>query len=315
MIVNGPRIPVMVSGDAGDSYLVSGNAMLRMLQALVQPNVIGVGFSTPPGSPSNGDMYVVGSGATGLWAGHDNAVAYWSTDNASVPLGEWEFFFPFKGWIVTDQSNGSLYIYTGVVWEVTSGGAVTGSNLAPDLPWTLEGAINTQNTSETAANFGGVGTTVAQYISGNMIVQPATGCRITVWVSVIFSAPITEFVLIRTLKNDLTTVDVTPITFGGTGTPTFASLGLHTSDPIAVEIDGQHDYYFGVAGNASGTGSFQTFPFALSNTTASGIVANSVVALSTAWASSIGAGGGWAAAFPVGPGVTNAYIITSLTGA
>ena len=316
MIVNGPKIPVMVSGAAGDNYLSSGNAMLRMLQALVQPNVISVGLTSPPGSPSNGDMYVVGSGATGLWLLQDNSIAYWSTDNPAAPLGEWEFYAPQEGWVVANQTNDGLYLFTGATWDVAGGGgaAAAGSNLAVGLPWPLMGASYSQDSTDTAANFGGVGETVAQYVSGNMIAQRAASCRIAVWVSVAFTAPITEFVLIRTLKNDLATVDVTPITFGGTPTPAFASTGLYTSDAISVQIDALHDYYFCVAGNASGSGSFMTFPLPQSNTTASGVVSNSIVTLSTVWATTVGAGGGFdPGAFP--SGVTNAYFLVSLTGA
>ena len=115
-IVIGPKLPVMVSGASGDTYLTQGNALLRMIQALVQCNVKNITTSAPPGGPANGDTYAVAAGGSGAWTGHDKAIAYWSTDNPSVPLGEWEFFAPKKGWLLGNQADGLAYIFDGTNW-------------------------------------------------------------------------------------------------------------------------------------------------------------------------------------------------------
>lgn len=110
----------MVSGALGDPYLTQGNQLLRMFQALMQPNVINLTTTVPPISPppSNGATYIVGTGATGSWSGKDTQIAYWSTDNPTAPSGEWEFFVPHSGWMVTDTSTNppTLYIYNGTAW-------------------------------------------------------------------------------------------------------------------------------------------------------------------------------------------------------
>lgn len=61
-ITNGPKIEVMAEGALGDPYLAQGNQLLRMFQALLQANIISMSLGTAPGSPSNGDTYVVGVG-------------------------------------------------------------------------------------------------------------------------------------------------------------------------------------------------------------------------------------------------------------
>lgn len=122
MSVNlGPKIPIMVSGASGDTYLTQGNALLRALQPLLVANVIDLSLNTPPPTPNNGDTYIVAAGGTGDWTGHDTEIAYWSTDNASVPGGEWEFYTPAKGWIVGNQLDGLAYIF-GITWtSIVSG--------------------------------------------------------------------------------------------------------------------------------------------------------------------------------------------------
>ena len=122
----GPKIPAaFVSTAQGDTYYTAGEALLRMLQTLVQANVISVATNTPPGSPSNGNTYVVGSAPTGAWATHANSIAYWSTDNPATPGGEWEFYTPATGWIVGNQTDSTAYIFNGTAWTAVGGGGGT----------------------------------------------------------------------------------------------------------------------------------------------------------------------------------------------
>ncbi len=60
---------------------VTHNEALRLLDGLVQLSVLDRDLTAPPGSPADGDRYIVCSGATGDWAGWDLNVALW-TDGA-----------------------------------------------------------------------------------------------------------------------------------------------------------------------------------------------------------------------------------------
>lgn len=125
----GPNIPVMVRGDLGDAYLAQGNAFLRMFQALIQPEVLSVALTAPPGSPVNGDRYIVATGGTGLWATHDKAIAVWTTDDPAAPSGKWEFYTPLHGWMAFNQANDVLYIYSGTAWiPFGVGGLITAAD-------------------------------------------------------------------------------------------------------------------------------------------------------------------------------------------
>ena len=55
---------------------VTHNEALRLLDGLVQLSVLDRHLTAPPGSPADGDRYIVAAGATGDWAGWDLNIAY-----------------------------------------------------------------------------------------------------------------------------------------------------------------------------------------------------------------------------------------------
>lgn len=103
------------------------NSSLRSLDAMVQLTVTSI-LATPPSSPADGDRYIVGTGATGVWSGHDDSVACF--------VGSaWAFYVPLVGWLAFVQSSSSYYSYgsgSPPTWEVlqTGGAAAAG----PDSP-------------------------------------------------------------------------------------------------------------------------------------------------------------------------------------
>lgn len=184
---------------------------------------------------------------------------------------------------ITAASNGS----TG------SSPVPSGSNVA-DVPW------NFQNRgSLTAVPVAGYSYCQVQF--ANSIQFFPAKWTVSVYVTTALSAAIREMCVIRTLKDSLTTVDVTPITFGGSNTPLFNSTGTKTSDQISLQIDAAHDYYFGFTGNVfGGSGALASNSGSNSEplfTSYAGNTNNGGNPLSVAWASSIGAGSGWGAAF------------------
>lgn len=74
-------------------------------------------LTSPPGSPADGDAYIVGGSATGDWASHDDDIAVWDGDE-----GEWVFYTPAIGWtcVIIDEEVLSMF---------KSGGWSTGAAL------------------------------------------------------------------------------------------------------------------------------------------------------------------------------------------
>ena len=91
------------------------DANLIKISVLISLSVIDRNLATPPGSPSNGDTYIVAASGTDAWAGQDNNIAYW---NAT----EWIFYTPEIGQsaYIVDEDVRSTYKSTGWSAGVTA---------------------------------------------------------------------------------------------------------------------------------------------------------------------------------------------------
>ena len=96
---------------------VTHNEALRLLDGLVQLSVLDRDLTAPPGSPADGDRYIVASGATGAWTGWDLNVALW-TD------GAWLRLPPRAGWQAWVEDEGLLLVYNGSAWIGTTPAAL-----------------------------------------------------------------------------------------------------------------------------------------------------------------------------------------------
>lgn len=93
---------------------VTHNEALRSLDALVQLAVADATLTDPPGSPAEGDRYIVPAAAAGAWAGHE-------TDIAAFVDGAWAFFTPLAGWLAFDAGSSSVLVFDGSGWESVGG--------------------------------------------------------------------------------------------------------------------------------------------------------------------------------------------------
>lgn len=113
---NGANLQLLSFALPGEGHYSELNRLLRGLDALLQSRVISHVTAAPPGSPVDGDVYIVPAGATGDWAGQDNKIARW---NADLTEPEWEFFTAKKGWTLrtTGGLAGIPLEFTGATWR------------------------------------------------------------------------------------------------------------------------------------------------------------------------------------------------------
>lgn len=93
---------------------VTINEGLSLVDALVCATTPVWGTTAPPASPANGVLYVIPTGATGIWAGKTNQISWYSEG--------WKFSNPIKGLRVISLDVMSEHIYDGTAWVLKAGG-------------------------------------------------------------------------------------------------------------------------------------------------------------------------------------------------
>lgn len=100
------QLPYIVTAQAQKE--VTHNDSLNRLDAFVTPVVADIS-SAPPGSPAEGDLYIVGASATGDFAGEEDNLAQYLT-------GGWVFYTPFKWMDAVVETLDSRMAYDGSGW-------------------------------------------------------------------------------------------------------------------------------------------------------------------------------------------------------
>ncbi len=134
-----PNIGFPLLDQAQAQKEVTVNESLVILDVLLG-GVISRTETAPPGSPAAGDGYIVDSPATGVWAGHEDDIAYYF---GSV----WNFLPPEVGaghqvWVEDE----SLFVQYGAGspsgWEPAGGGDASSVSYTPAVPADWDGGVD-----------------------------------------------------------------------------------------------------------------------------------------------------------------------------
>lgn len=101
-------LPLIVPGQAQKE--MTHNEALTLIDALAQPVVQAVGITAPPAAPLPGQCWIIGTPATGVWAGHGAALALWTA-------GGWRFVAAFEGMTVWSLADAMVAVHRGGVWR------------------------------------------------------------------------------------------------------------------------------------------------------------------------------------------------------
>ncbi len=104
-----PRLALTELYENQNQSYLTWNETLRKLDALVQTAVEDDDLTAPPGSPTDGALYIPAATATGAWAGKEKYIAQY--DN-----GTWYFYAPFEGMTATIKDENVVKIYNGTAW-------------------------------------------------------------------------------------------------------------------------------------------------------------------------------------------------------
>lgn len=118
------------------------NEALAAIDAALHAAVEEGPLASPPGDPDEGQCWIVAGGATGAWAGKEDALACWTA-------GGWRFFAPPPGMLAWNSDLGCWLHWSGAGWSDGSlpatafsiqGQQVVGPRL-PDVPSPSGGTI------------------------------------------------------------------------------------------------------------------------------------------------------------------------------
>jgi hypothetical protein len=105
-------LPLIVAAQAQKH--VTHNEALASLDALVQLSVKERNRTAAPASPAEGDRYLVGTGATGVFAGHADEIALFDG-------GAWRFLAPRAGWLAYVAAEDLFLLNDGAAWDGLGG--------------------------------------------------------------------------------------------------------------------------------------------------------------------------------------------------
>ena len=94
-------LPLLFAGQAQKEFYV--NEAHALIDALLHAACEGEA-ADPPATPTEGEAWLVGNGATGEWTGEDGKLA-------SRQSGNWLFTTPSEGMQLFDRSTGQMILY------------------------------------------------------------------------------------------------------------------------------------------------------------------------------------------------------------
>ncbi len=106
-----PRANLPELSTAQASKETTINEAFAKLEALTVGGVIDRTLTTPPISPSDGDIYIVAASATGDWAGQDDNLAHYLNSS-------WRFYPPANGWHLFSIPDANFVWFNGTTWNL-----------------------------------------------------------------------------------------------------------------------------------------------------------------------------------------------------
>lgn len=165
-------LPLIATGQA-QKELAHSEGMIR-LDALVQPVVQQVGLNTPPGSPTDGQAWIVGPSPTGAWAAQANNLAQRAG-------GAWRFYTRFDGLSVWDNTTDAVWHWNGTAWAVLVPRIIDASAVY-DPPSLIDGAGVSTNVTVTGAALGDFAVVSFSLSTASVIFSAAVSAADTVTV-------------------------------------------------------------------------------------------------------------------------------------
>lgn len=104
-----PNLDITLVSASQNQKEVTVNEALVIIDGILNNPVLDKDLTAAPGSPASGDLYIVGTGATGTWASKDGKLAYY--------YGGWKYITPNEGFCIYVADEDIVYVYSGSAWK------------------------------------------------------------------------------------------------------------------------------------------------------------------------------------------------------
>lgn len=101
-------LPLLQAGQAQKE--LTHNEALALVDAMLHAQAESASLSAPPGGAVPGQCWIVATGGSAEWAGHDGELA-------CMTAGGWRFVAPRQGMRVAVTDDGQTYIYGASAWS------------------------------------------------------------------------------------------------------------------------------------------------------------------------------------------------------
>ena len=245
------RIPYIAAAQAQKH--VTHNEAMTLLDTLLQLSVIDKDLTAPPGSPAEGDTYIVagaGGTATGAWVGWEKRVARFID-------GEWLSYLPGagggEGWLAWVMDEDAMYRFDATNWDLAGIPGPQGADAGILMLWDTNTADSDPGAGDLKANNAALGSATKLFISKTS----RGGCNIATFLLSLDDSSTSSrrgiLVLTRPSDEAQATFDVTAVTdatnyvkvdvSGHGGATSFVA-----TDPISLQ--------FWPTGDSGGAGGF-----------------------------------------------------------
>ena len=107
------RFGIGLMASAQSQKHVTMNEALVKIENILHVSVISRTTTAPPGSPTAGDQYLVPTGATGAWSGHEDEIATYNN-------GAWVFETAINGMTAWVRDETTEVRYNGLRWALST---------------------------------------------------------------------------------------------------------------------------------------------------------------------------------------------------
>lgn len=161
-----PKFGIPDLSDQQANAETTHNDAIRLLEAMASRAVIDRDLSAPPGSPTDGDTYIVKAAGSGDWASQDNKIAVYITD-------AWKFITQAEGNSVYLQDENVDVLWNGSAW-IAYGGFQTLTDAAT-VAWDAGKGTNAKVTLTASRTIGAPTNLHTGWIYTIQVIQPGAG--------------------------------------------------------------------------------------------------------------------------------------------